>query len=142
MSGSDKKLTAKQEAFLATLLTVPTLAQAARRAKISEPTARRWLAQPAVRAAWLDMRRQVIDQAMTIAQIATRAAVTTLLDCLKPTYAAGVRVRAATTILDTAMRAVEIDDLAARIEQLEKALEEQRETQSQQRQRTGVRRFA
>ncbi len=119
MHGSDENLTTKQETFLTALLTAPTVAEAARIAKVNDTTARRWLSQPHIRAAWLDMRRQVVDQALMSVQSATRAAVATLLDCLKPKYPAGVRVRAATAILETAIRTVEIGDLAARIEELE-----------------------
>lgn len=123
MSGAGENLTAKQEAFLAALLVAPTVTEAARVANVAESTARRWLAQPLIHRAWLDRRREVVDQAMTGVQLATRAAVATLLDCLKPKYPAAVRVRAATSLLDTALRSVEIGDLAARIEELEAALE-------------------
>lgn len=140
MSGSDEKPTSKQEAFLAALLTAPTLAEAAKAAKIGESTARRWLTLPTVQSAWLDMRRQVVDQALLTVQNATAEAVATLRGCLADDMPPGVRVRAATAILDTAIRTVEISDLAARIEQIEQALEEQRETQ--QRQGQGVRRYA
>ena len=121
MSSSDENLTAKQERFLAALLVSPTVADAAKAANVADSTARRWLAQPDIHRAWLDRRREVVDQAMTGVQLATRAAVATLLDCLKEKYPAGVRVRAATALLDTAIRAVEIGDLAARIEELEQA---------------------
>ena len=140
MSGSDEKLTAKQEAFLAALLTAPTIGEAARAAKIADATARRWLAQPTVRAAWLEMRRQVVDQALMGVQAATAEAVATLRACLADDMPPSVRVRAATAILDTAVRAVEINDLAERIEQLEQALAEQSEQASQPGK--GVRRYA
>ncbi len=119
MSSSDENLTAKQERFLAALLVAPTVAEAAKVAGVADSTARHWLTQPHIRRAWLDRRREVVDQAMTGIQLATRAALATLLDCLKPKYPAGVRVRAATAILETAIRTVEIGDLAARIEELE-----------------------
>ena len=140
MNGSDEKLTAKQEAFLATLLTMPTLTEAARAVRISDATARRWLTLPSVQAAWLDMRRQVVDQALLTVQTATMEAVATLRDCLADKMPPGVRIRAATAILDTAIRAIEINELAVRIKQLEQALEEKRIMARSQRQR--VRRFA
>ena len=134
MSRNDETLTAKQEAFLSALLVAPTVTEAARVANVAETTARRWLGQPHIHRAWLDRRREVVDQAMTGVQLATRAAVATLLECLKSKYPAGVRVRAATALLDTALRSVEIGDLAARIEELEAALETRNE-----RQRKGLR---
>lgn len=134
MSGIDENLTSKQEAFLAALLSAPTHAEAAKVARVSEATARRWLTLPHVRAAWLDMRRQVVDQALLTVQTATTEAVATLRACLAPDMPPGVRVRAATAILETAVRAIELNDLDARIEQLEQALEEQ--------QRSGIRRYA
>ena len=124
MSVSSENLTRPQERLIAALLTARTIGDAARAAKTSEPTARRWLALPHVRRAYMDARRQVVQQALATAQAATRAAVATLLDCMQAKHPASVRVRAATAVLELAVRAVEVDDLAARVEQLEQLMAE------------------
>lgn len=140
MSGTGENLTRKQEALLTALLTSATLAAAARTASVSEATARRWLALPTVRRAWLDMRRQTVDQALTTVQRATDTAVATLIACMAADMPPGVRVRAATAILETAVRAVEVSDMAARVEEMEAALAEYQD--SRQGNGQGVRRYA
>lgn len=137
MSGPGENLTRKQETLLSALLSAPTLAAAARTANTSEATARRWLALPIVRRAWLDLRRQTVDAALTTIQTATGDAVETLRACMAVDMPPGVRVRAATAILDTAVRAVELSDLATRLDELEAALAAQ-----QQDNRQGTRRYA
>lgn len=131
MSGSGKKekdrrdeLTANQERFLVDLLTAPTIAEAAKETGINESTARRWLSQRPVQRAWRELRRQVVEQALTGVQSATVEAVATLRACLAEDMPPAVRVRAALALLDLAARTVEIGDLAARIEQLEEAIEQ------------------
>lgn len=127
MSGNNEKLTAKQEALLAALLTARTLGEAAQAAHISEATARRWLALPHVQRAHLDARRQVVDHALATVQRATQAAVSTLLQCMKDDMPPSVRLGAARVVLETAVKAVEVSDLAARLDALEQALETQRQ---------------
>ena len=122
MARNTEELSPKQEALIAALLLAPSVADAARVAGVPHRTAKRWLALPHVRRAWLDARRQVVDAAMLTVQTSARVAVATLLACLKPTHPASVRVRAAATLLETAIRAVEVGDLAARIDELEALL--------------------
>ena len=113
-------------------------------AGVPHRTAKRWLALPHVHRAWLDARRQVVDAAMLTVQTSARVAVATLLDCLKPHHPPAVRVRAAATLLETAIRAVEVSDLAARIDELELALAEAQARQQSQptSQPTDIRRYA
>ena len=122
MARNTEELSPKQEALIAALLLAPSVADAARVAGVPHRTAKRWLALPHVHRAWLDARRQVVDAAMLTVQTSARVAVATLLDCLKPHHPPAVRVRAAATLLETAIRAVEVSDLAARIDELELAL--------------------
>lgn len=121
-------ISAQQERFLLVLMASATIAEASRVARVPDSTCRRWLREPAVRAAWLEMRRQAVDMALTAVQGVTQAAVSTLVDCLQKKYPASVRVRAAVALLDTAMRAVELGELAQRVEALEEALGNAQET--------------
>jgi hypothetical protein len=75
-------------------------------------------AQIAVANAYRDARRQMVEQALVVLQRATNGAVLTLLRNLSATTPEAVQVRAAGMILDYAVRAVEISDLAARVDQL------------------------
>jgi phage terminase small subunit len=118
------KLTRKQEALISALLTAPSLAAAAQQAGLSEVTAWRWLKEPTFQAAYRAARRAVVQHAITQMQQATGEAVETLRAVMQNAEApASAKVSAAKTILDTAVKAVEIEDLEARITALEAAQE-------------------
>src|SRR5258706_15031080 len=116
-------MTPRQEAFLTVLLAQPTIAAAAKIAKIPETTARRWLRDPDFLRAYRAARRQAVEQSTAIIQAATTAAVGALLRNVRENAPAALQVRAAAVILDHAARAVERVDLAERIERLEAAIE-------------------
>jgi hypothetical protein len=114
------KLTRKQEALISALLTTPTLAAAAQTVGIGEVTAWRWLKEPTVQAAYRDARRAVVQQAITQVQQATGEAVETLRAVMQdPEAPASARVSAARVVIETAVKAVELEDLEARITALE-----------------------
>ena len=120
MKGHGEKLSRKQEALISALLTAPRLADAAQTAGIGEVTAWRWLKDATFQAAYREARRQVVQQAIVQVQHATGTAVQTLLAVMAdPEATASARVSAARTILDTAVKAVELEDLEARIAALE-----------------------
>jgi hypothetical protein len=128
MTATSGKLSHKQDLLIASLLTEPTIALAAKQAGISEATALRWLKLPDVAAAYRDARREVATHALATVMTATTAAVVTLRACLALTLPPSIRLRAAVAILDTASRAIETEDLVARVEQLEARLKEQVES--------------
>ena len=114
----DRTLTAKQEKALAALLDKPTIREAAAASKVGETTLWRWLQEPEFQRGYRAARRQVVEHSISELQSATSDAVATLkrnLNCLNP----AVEVRAAQIILDQSIKAVELVDLAERIEQLE-----------------------
>ena len=120
MKGHGEKLSRKQEALISALLTTPTLADAAHTAGIGEVTAWRWLKDATVQAAYREARRAVVQHAITQVQQATGEAVATLRAVMHaPEATASAKVSAAKTILDTAVKAVELEDLEARIAALE-----------------------
>jgi hypothetical protein len=120
MKGHGEKLSRKQEALISALLLAPTLADAAHTAGIGEVTAWRWLKDPAFQTAYREARRAVVQQAITQVQRATGEAVETLRSVMQDTTApASAKVSAAKTILETAIKAVELEDLEARLAILE-----------------------
>ena len=118
MSGHGQKLSRKQEAAIAALLELPTCAAAAKAAGISEATMRRWQQQDEFKAAYRDARRQLVEGAVGRLQGVTGEAVETLrrnLTC----STSSVEVAAAKFVLEHASKAIELLDLAERIEALE-----------------------
>jgi phage terminase small subunit len=114
------KLTRKQEALISALLTAPSLAAAAQQAGLSEVTAWRWLKDATFQAAYREARRAVVQQAIVQVQHATGTAVQTLVAVMQDNESpSSARVSAARSILEMAIRAVEIEDLEARITALE-----------------------
>jgi hypothetical protein len=114
----------RQERAIVALLAEPTIGAAARAAEISEVTLWRWMKEPEFRAKLRDARRAVVEGAIGRLQQAATEAVDTLqrnLTCGTPS----VEVRAATAILDQAVKAVELFDLAERVEQLEARLSDE-----------------
>jgi hypothetical protein len=122
MRGHGEKLSRKQEALISALLLAPTLAAAAQAVGVHEATAWRWLKDPAFQEAYRDARREVVRQAVAQVQQACRIAVTTLTGVMQDGESpASAKVAAARTVLETAIKAVELEDLEARIAALEAA---------------------
>jgi hypothetical protein len=109
-----------QERALAALLTCKTIEDAATKAEVHIRTVYKWLALPTFKASYLQARReamgQVIGQLQQTATVAVRALREVLDDPAAPHTA---RVSASRTVLELALRAMELEDLAQRIEALE-----------------------
>jgi hypothetical protein len=121
-------LTDKQEAAIGFLLTERTQEKAAEKAGVGSATLRRWLGEPAFAAAYRLARRQLVEAAVGQLQQVTSEAVDALrrnLTCGNPC----VEVRAATTILEQAVKGVELADLVEEVETL-KGLFAEKEKQS------------
>ncbi|HYT92750.1 MAG TPA: hypothetical protein VEL76_28800 [Gemmataceae bacterium] len=121
MKGHGQKLTQKQETLIAALLTEPTYAKAAAKAGISEATLHRWLALPAFQEAFRTARRQVFQTAIARLQRLAARAVTTLARGLKAPRPAD-SIRAADLLLQHGRAALELEDLAQRVQNLEELL--------------------
>ncbi len=120
--GIGGELPADQEKALAALLTCRTIGSAAKKAGVGERTLHRWLNDPVFRQAYLAARRQVLEQATSVLQRASAAAVTALeknLTCGTPT----AEIAAAKAILDYGFKAVETEEFDARLLRLEEAQE-------------------
>ena len=123
MTGHGEKLSRTQERAIAALLQQPTISKAAEVAGVAEVTLWRWLRLPAFQEEYRDARRQTVQQAIAQTQQITGAAVRTLAAIMVDTEApAGSRVAAARAVLDTALKAVELEDMEARLVALEAAV--------------------
>ena len=109
--GHGQKLTSKQEALIAALLTETSYASAARKAGIGETTLYRWLHLREFREAYRHARRELIEAAIGRIQAATGQAVDTLVEVSRKGRRDGDRVRAAVALLDHACRGLEQSDL-------------------------------
>lgn len=123
-AGHGEKRSRKEDIALAALISEPTLGEAAKKAGISEATLWRWLQDPIFQEKYRAARRQAVSHAITQLQRSSTQAVETLHSVMTDTETpAATRVTAAKTILEMAVKAVELEDLAVRIEALEKAAE-------------------
>ena len=112
----------QEEAALSALLSEPTIVDAALKVGVNESTLRRWLQEPEFKAKHRAARRSVVESAIGRLQTVATKAVDTLernLSCGIP----AVEVGAAKSVLDQAIKAVELVDLAERVEALEQASE-------------------
>jgi hypothetical protein len=124
MTGHGAKFGRKREGAIAALLSQRNVEEAARVAGIGANTLWRWLRLPEFRAAYRLARREAFAQSVARLQQAATAAVSTLLKVMvDPNAPAASRVRAAGWVLEHAARAIEVDDIEARVAELERAAE-------------------
>ena len=124
MVGHGQKLGRKQEAAVAALLTHRNVDEAAQAAGVGATTLWRWLKLPEFQAEYRKARRDAFSQAVARLQQGTSAAATTLLKTIiEPGTPPSVRVRAAEAIFNHAAKAIEIEDVEARVAALEQAAE-------------------
>ncbi len=122
-----ERLTARQQKAILALLTEDGVADAAREAGVKLATLWRWQKEPAFLAALLSARREAFDAATTRIAGACADAAEALRSVAADAQApATARVSAARAILDHAGKALELHDLAGRLEALEKRSEETR----------------
>jgi DNA-binding transcriptional MerR regulator len=122
MIGHGEKLSRKQDQVITALVTCASIPEAAAQCGLADVTLRRWLKQESFQAAYREARRAVVQHAITQVQRATGEAVETLRSVMQDAEApASAKVSAAKTILETAVKAVELEDLEARIVALEAA---------------------
>lgn len=122
MVANSKKMERKKEKVIACLIAQPTIALAAQEAKISQSTMFRWLRDPEFQVAYRRAKKEIVGHALTQVQKSVTKAVDTLLDVMGNGEVESAKVSAAKTILELAIRAVEIEDLEERIEALEERM--------------------
>ena len=120
MKGHGEKLSRNQERAIAALLVHPTMAKAATAAGVGEVTLWRWLQIPEFKEQYRLARREAVSQAVGHLQRSCSVAVLALTDVAQDVNCpASARVSAARTVLELALKGVELEDLAVRVEELE-----------------------
>ena len=113
-------LSPKQERALQALISHPTIKDAALAAGISETTLWRYMQDEAFSKRIREARREAVGHAVARLQQASSEAVAVLRELMmKEEAPASARISAARTILDYAIRAAEMEELKARISELE-----------------------
>ena len=124
MKGHGAKFGRKMEAAVAALLTQRNVEEAARAVGVSVPTLMRWQKLPEFQAAYREARRAAYSQAVAKLQQGSTAAATTLLKVmLDQSTPASIRIRAAECIMNHSSKAIEIEDVEARVAELERTAE-------------------
>jgi hypothetical protein len=122
MAAHKSMLGRKQEETIAALLSQRNLEEAAKAAGIGANTLLRWMKVPEFQAAYREARRAAYSQAVAKLQQGTTAAATTLLKVmLDQGTPASVKVRAAECVMTHSAKAIEIEDIEARVSELERA---------------------
>jgi hypothetical protein len=124
MAGSKGKLGLKKDEAILALLKHRNVEEAARAIGIGTRTLFRWLTEPEFEAAYRKAKRDAYRQAIGRLQQGSATAVSVLLkimvDSAEP---ASARVRAGEIILNHAARAIEIEEIEARVSALEEVTE-------------------
>ena len=125
MSANVSKLTPKQEQAVLALLTNQGVDNAARAVGIAPRTLYRWMNEPQFDRAYRKARRASFGQGTARLQQASGAAVSTVLKVMvDPNAPASTKLRAAELVLTHGAKAIEIEDVEARVSELERAAEE------------------
>src|ERR1039458_3596674 len=124
MKDDSSKLSPKQKEAIAALLSQRNTEEAARVAGVGARTLYRWMKEPEFERAYQDAMRTAFRQSIARLQQMTGPAVSTLGRIMAdPTAPAASRVRASHCILERASEALEIEQLHARVAELECAAE-------------------
>jgi hypothetical protein len=122
MADSERKLSRKQEEAIVALLSTRSVEEAARTCNTPPRTLYRWLSETDFDKAYRAARRKAFSQATARLQHGSSAAASTLLKVMvDASTPASTRVRAAECILAHAAKAIEIEEIEARVAALEQA---------------------
>src|ERR1019366_3360630 len=122
MKGHGAKFGRKQEEAIAALLTQRNIDEAAKAVGIATNTLLKWMKLPDFQKAYREARRAAFSQSIARLQQGTSAAATTLIKLLlDPSTPASVRARVADSIFNHSAKAIEIEDIDARVTELERA---------------------
>jgi hypothetical protein len=124
MTGHGAKFGRKKEDAIVALLTHRTIEEAARAVNLSGKTLLRWLKEPEFDAAYRAAKRAAFGQSIARLHTLSSAAVSTLGKVmLDPVTPPATRVRAADSVLNHTIKAIEVEDVEARVAELERAAE-------------------
>jgi hypothetical protein len=120
VTGHGEKFTRKKELAIAALLTCPSLPAAAASCGISESTLRRWLQNETFARRYRRERTRMLETTVNLLRQKSVAAVETLANVANDKEAsASARVSAARSVVEMAIKGAELQDLEARIDDLE-----------------------
>jgi len=122
MKGHGEKKSRKSEQFIAALLAHPSIEAAARSISISDATAWRWMQDPRFVDQYREARREAMRHTTARLQEAAREAVECLREVQRTGESESARVSAARTILEQALKAVDLEDVQERLDALEKTV--------------------
>jgi hypothetical protein len=118
------KLSVRQQKAIPALVTHATIKGAAAELGLNQVTLIRWLTQPAFAAAYREARHVVMAEAFAVLQKASAKAVETIISVMEdPEANAFVRLQAAQSVLNTALKTRATEELEERIAALEQAAE-------------------
>jgi hypothetical protein len=124
MKGHGSKFGRKKDEAIVALLTQRNVEEAAKSIGIGTTTLMNWMKLPEFDGAYREARRAAFRQSVARLQQASSAAVTTLLKVMiDPATPHSTRVRAADSVLSHSAKAIEIEDIEARVGALEQAAE-------------------
>ena len=116
MLGHGAKFGRKKEAAIVALLSQRNIEEAAKSIGVVTNTLLRWMKEPEFDAAYREARRLAFGQSISRLQQASTAAVTTVLKLMvDQNVPASTRLRAADIVLDRTAKAIEIEDIEARV---------------------------
>jgi hypothetical protein len=122
MAANGIKLKPKQEEAIVALMSHQSVDDAARAIHIGPRTLYRWLKEPDFEAAYLRARRDAYKQGIARLQKNVGAAISILFKVMAdPATPSAVKVRAVECVLSHSSRAIEIEDIEARVTELERA---------------------
>jgi hypothetical protein len=120
MAGHGTKLGRKREDAIAGLLSQRNVDEAARAAGVGARTLWRWLQDSEFQTAYRKAKRAVFGQSLARLQQASGAAAAVVLKImLDPTTPAATRLKAADIVFARAAQAMELEDVEARVSELE-----------------------
>lgn len=123
-------LSGKQERAIVALLNEPSVSRAAQACGINQKTIHRWLDEPVFSRAYRKARREAFAQAIAATQRYAPLAVQTLAKIMADgTLSVSARVSAATALLKFSRDSIELDDLAQRLDDLERSIKDDKTAQ-------------
>ena len=121
MKGHGTKFGRKKEEAIAALLTQRNIDEAAKVVGIAPNTLLKWMKDSKFDLAYRAAKRQAFGQAVDRLQQGASAAATTLLKTMiDPNTPASARIRAAECVMNHATKAIEIEDIEARLTAMER----------------------
>jgi hypothetical protein len=125
MAEFESKLGRKKEAAILALLSARSVEDAARTAKVPARTLYRWMNEPDFDLAFRKAKRIAFGQSLARLQQSSGAATSTMLKIMvDPGTPASTRLRAADCVYTHAKQGIEIEDIEARLTELERAAEQ------------------